>query len=46
MSKDLSKLRITLDTKMDLRFMRKIAIRLNPKKYFSWKKILPNLEKV
>lgn len=46
LSKDLSKLRITLDTKMDLRFIRKIAIRLNPKKYFSWKKILLNLEKV
>jgi spore coat polysaccharide biosynthesis protein SpsF (cytidylyltransferase family) len=44
LNKNLSKLRITLDNKNDLVVMRNIAKNLNPKKYFSWKKILPQLK--
>ncbi len=44
LKKNFSALRITLDNYEDLVLMRKIAKNLNPKKYFSWKTILPELQ--
>jgi spore coat polysaccharide biosynthesis protein SpsF (cytidylyltransferase family) len=46
LKRDFSKLRITLDNKKDLMIIRKIAENINPKKYFSWKKILPKLKNI
>tara|TARA_B100000029_G_scaffold516834_1_gene635740 strand:+ start:23075 stop:23755 length:681 start_codon:yes stop_codon:yes gene_type:complete len=38
--KNYAKLRITLDNKDDLKKIRQIAKKLNPNRYFSWKKML------
>jgi len=46
LKKDYSKLRITLDNQNDLELIRHIAKKLNPDKYFSWKKILGKLKMI
>jgi spore coat polysaccharide biosynthesis protein SpsF (cytidylyltransferase family) len=40
---DLSTIRITLDTHKDLIFLRRIVKKFNPKKYFSWKRVLSEM---
>ena len=44
LKKNYSKLRITLDNSADLKLIRNMARKINPKKYFSWKIFLPKLE--
>ena len=46
LKRNFSKLRITLDSSEDLINIRQIAKKIDPKKYFSWKKILPKLKKL